>query len=95
MTDLYLAKGEVYKPAEEFLSKISLCLRYIEGKSKDLLPAILRMVNLVKQKEATARNKKTWKVWLKEAARALEAYQVVDRGWISQNVQALPERPVR
>lgn len=86
----------MYKPAEEFVSKMSLCPHYIGvGKSKHLLPAILRMVNLVKQKEATASNKKSWRQWLKEAARALEAYQVADRGWISKNVQTLSKRQVQ
>lgn len=97
VVDLYLERGEVYKPAEEFISKISLCPRYIGGgdKSKQLLQVILRMVNLVKEKEANARNKKSWKGWLKEAARALETYQVVNREWISRNVHVLPDLPVR
>ena len=91
--DGYLKRGQVYTPANKFIQKLSLCPRYIGGdNSHGLLPAILQMVDLVKRRLRSARNKKTWSGWLKEAAKTLEVYQVADREWISTNVGALPAR---
>ena len=52
--DSYLERGQVYKPAEKFISKLVLCRRYIGGgeKTKALLKDMLRMVSLVKEKLA-------------------------------------------
>ena len=93
--DSYLKRGQVFKPAGEFIERLTLCPRYFgSGKVQGLLPAIEQMVDLVKMKLSTSTNKKSWQCWLKEAANALEAYQVVDREWISENVRSLPARPV-
>jgi hypothetical protein len=53
------------------------------------------MVNLVKTRLATHRNKKTWRAWLQEAAIQLDSAQIAHRDWISSNISILKDKPVR
>ncbi|KAH3886953.1 hypothetical protein DPMN_010966 [Dreissena polymorpha] len=58
-----------------------------------MLGVVNRMVAMVKSKsnKPGRRNIKHDTAWLKEAAKSLEMYQLVDRDWISSNIWRLPE----
>ncbi|XP_053379961.1 uncharacterized protein LOC123533598 [Mercenaria mercenaria] len=96
VVDEYLAERRVFKPGEVFVKELSLCPRYIGGpdRSAKLLDAMLKMVNLVKEKRAVLRNQKSHDQWLKSAAQAMETYCVANRDWISEHVWKLKARPV-
>ena len=91
----YLDRGEIFKPVEEFVTKLTLCKRCIGGaRQKDVLKDTLsRMASLVKDKLATQRNKKNLQGWLKTVAKDLDTFQIVSRDWISEHIWKLPELP--
>ena len=91
----YLDRGEIFKPVEEFVTKLTLCKRCIGGaRQKDVLKVTLsRMASLVKDKLATQRNKKNLQGWLKTVAKDLDTFQIVSRDWISEHIWKLPELP--
>lgn len=95
----FLDRGQVYRPPEEFIKKLALCPRCIGGKhqTKVLEETLLRMVTLVKNKlnEPGRRNKNSFQAWLKNAAKALELYQVISREWICEKVWKLADLPKR
>lgn len=55
------------------------------------------MVSLVKTKlnEPGRRNKTSFQAWLRNAAKAMDLYQVIGREWICANVLKLPDLPQR
>ena len=91
----YLDRGEIFKPVEEFVTKLTLCKRCIGGaRQKDVLKDTLsRIASLVKDKLATQRNKKNLQGWLKTVAKDLDTFQIVCRDWISEHIWKLPELP--
>ena len=97
VVDEFLEKDRVYKPADEFVERLSLCPRYIGGleKSKMLLDSLMKMVNLVKKKYESSRNKKSHQAWLKLAANTMNTCCLANRDWIEKNVWKLPALPVR
>ncbi|XP_060604437.1 uncharacterized protein LOC132757241 [Ruditapes philippinarum] len=90
----YLEQGRIYTPAREFINKISLRFPGVQDTEKRQ-KLILDMVNLVKTRLATYRNKKTWRAWLQEAAIQLDSAQIAHRDWISSNIWILKDKPVR
>ena len=91
----YLDRGEVYKKAEDFVSKLTLCPRCRGGKSQThlLKETLFRMTTLVKRKLAEQKNEKVLQAWLRTVARGLDTFQVVNREWICENVWRLPDPP--
>ena len=95
----FLDRGQVYRPPDEFVKQLALCLRCIGGKDqcKVLEETLLRMTSLVKSRlnEPGRRNVTSFLAWLKNAAKAMELYQVISREWICENVWKLPYLPQR
>jgi len=93
----YLSRGQVYRPAGEFVKKLALCPSCCGGKKEVelLLGVVSRMVALVKSQsnKPGRRNVKPNTAWLKETAQSLETYQLVGRDWISSHVWKLPSLP--
>ena len=91
--------GRIYRPPEVFVKQLALCSRCIGGKSqcKVLEETLLMMVSLVKTKlnEPGRRNKTSFQAWPRNAAKAMELYQVIGREWICANVLKLPDLPQR
>ena len=95
----FLDRGQVYRPPDEFVKQLALCPRCIGGKDqcKVLEETLLRMTSLVKFRlnEPGRRNVTSFLAWLKNAAKAMELYQVINREWICENVWKLPDLPQR
>lgn len=95
----YLDRDEVYRSPEEFVKQLALCPRCIDGKDqcKVFEETLLRMTSLVRSKlnEPGRRNVSSFQAWLKNAAKAMELYQVISREWICENVWKLPDLPKR
>ena len=95
----FLDRGQVYRPPDEFVKQLALCPRCIGGKDqcKVLEATLLRMTSLVKSRlnEPGRRNVTSFLAWLKNAAKAMELYQVISREWICENVWKLPDLPQR
>lgn len=91
----YLDRGEVFKPAEDFVQKLSLCQRCRGGASQRevLKDTISRMASLVQDKLETQRNKKILQGWLKTVAKDLDTFQIVSRDWIQNHIWKLPDLP--
>ena len=89
----------MYRPPDEFVKQLALCPRCIGGKDqcKVLEETLLRMTSLVKSRlnEPGRRNVTSFLAWLKNAAKAMELYQVISREWICENVWKLPDLPQR
>ena len=91
----HLAERRVFRPATKFISELALCPRCIGGPEKGefMKNLILQMVSLVRSKADANRNNRLHKAWLKEAAKAMELFQLESRDWISEHVFALPALP--
>lgn len=91
----YLDRGEVFKPVEDFVKKLSLCQRCRGGaRQREVLKdTISRMASLVQNKLETQRNKKILQGWLKTVAKDLDTFQIVSRDWIQTHIWKLPDLP--
>lgn len=91
----YLDRGEVYQPAEKFVSELSLCQRCRGGpdQMKLLRDLISRMASLVREKMANQRNRKRLQEWRRKVAKDLDTFQIVSRDWINHHVWDLGALP--
>lgn len=91
----FLDRGEVFQPANKFVSELSLCPRVRGGPDqRNLLKDLLfRMASLVKETMAARRNRKRLQEWLRTVAKDLDTFQIVSRDWINQHVWDLGALP--
>ena len=87
-----IERGQLYPVASDFIQRLARSFPFAQ-QAPTLRSLIVQMCNIARSRGTKGKTGKPMRRWLQEAAKTLDALQVLDRDWISTNVSELPKLP--